>query len=1327
MAGELQWQTMPLTDAQRGIWMGQRLAGDNPSYWTAEALAMRGPLQLESFKRAVDHVLGHALTLHMQVDEAGQASYPPALAPMACSPEVVVLPPQADAEQAWVAACAHILQMRPAAPDMSRDRLWRSALIGLADGHHAWVLWAHHLVLDGYGFTLMLQAVADAYSALTEGRALPDLAHWSLGAVVDEDITRRGSVQNASAARYWQLALAATPGRTLAPTVAMSSGVRRKRDTVPFETLAAWQRTALEHQVDWVSWLVAGVARCLLGRLGGSELVLGWPVMNRLGSKALKVPCMAMNIVPLLIRSEPGQSHVSLAQQIQRSLREMRPHQRYRYEQLRHDLGRMGGDNRLFGPVLNVMPFERPTNMGGLRLSSHTLAAGPVENLAINLIVLPDDGGLKVSLEANPLAYSMATLTELCSELQACWRQACDAPECTPQPTGHAIRLDGPPLTQEAGPTLHGSAVLGALARHALERADHVAVASGASQLSHAQLWAQAQQHALALAPLLPDEDRRVLVMLPRHAQTLAVILAIWLVDGCYIPLDSATPPARLDMVLNDARPHLVVTSDEWAHRFVGKWPVCTMGGTRGEDRPSLAAPTSPPAPGLRKDRSAEDAAYVIYTSGSTGRPNGVVISHGALAHFLAAAGQVYGMAPADRMLQFAPLHFDASIEELFLPLMVGATVLMRDEAMLDSPARFLAACRERQVTVLDLPTAYWHELAHALSSDATLRAAWPESIRLVIIGGEAAQAGQVRRWQQSVPAHVVLLNTYGPTEATVICSTAVLAGPGAVDLSEGIPIGTPLPGINLLVVPSEAGQAGQLLISGPTLANGYLGQEALTAARFAPWPGQGEMVHAVRAYRTGDVVRLNHEGRLVFLGRLDDEIKVSGHRVDPSEVESAMLGCAGVEAAAVLGQVMPDGGKRLVAFFVADRAPPVSWWREQLLARLPAPAVPTAFVQLDRLPRNHNNKVDRQALKARLPADAAQSPRGSLQLSSLEALIAEVWHEVLGVADLRPTSDFFALGGASLLAIRASTRLGTRLQREVPVSMLFTHPTLAALAQALLRPVAHHPPPAAAGQELAPLLPIQRSDPGAPILFCIHPAEGLSWCYFGLCRHLPGVEIWGIQSPGITGEAPGSFEALVDTYLALIRSVRPQGPYGLLGWSSGGGIAHALAGRLQAQGDAVTALAMMDAYPATIWQGKPQATEADALEALLDVIGARSRDERGQRLSAAAMRALLRQPGSPLAAHDEVLRERLIDNALSGMRLYRTAQHRPFDGPLLYFKAAIRAADAPAVHTWAPWVKGDMHIHDIDSNHNGMSQPAPLAAIGKVLAASLASVGSTA
>jgi len=301
------------------------------------------------------------------------------------------------------------------------------------------------------------------------------------------------------------------------------------------------------------------------------------------------------------------------------------------------------------------------------------------------------------------------------------------------------------------------------------------------------------------------------------------------------------------------------------------------------------------------------------------------------------------------------------------------------------------------------------------------------------------------------------------------------------------------------------------------------------------------------------------------------------------------------------------------------------------------------------------------------------------------------------------------------LQVIQVANRLGIALQREIAVSALFRHRTVAALAHSLDTLAGHAPPPAAAGSEFAPLLVIQRG--AGPALFCVHPAEGLSWCYLGLTMQLPDMPIYGLQAQGISGALPVSVAAQVDGYLALLRATQPHGPYRLLGWSSGGGIAHALAVRLQAAGEEVSMLAMMDAYPSDIWQGKPEPQQRDALLTLLDVIGASPLDALGQPLSEPAMLARFRQPDSTLATADEARMARLLQSALHGMLQYRDLRHEPYRGELLFFHASRRTPEAPDWLGWQPYVLGRMERVEIDSSHIGMSKPAPLAHIGRELA----------
>jgi thioesterase domain-containing protein len=436
---------------------------------------------------------------------------------------------------------------------------------------------------------------------------------------------------------------------------------------------------------------------------------------------------------------------------------------------------------------------------------------------------------------------------------------------------------------------------------------------------------------------------------------------------------------------------------------------------------------------------------------------------------------------------------------------------------------------------------------------------------------------------------------------------------------------------------------------------------------------------------------------------------------VHPLEAECALLELDGVIEAAVVGSAA-GAAPRLEAFVVArSRALDAGALREALSRRLAAPAIPRRFCFMERLPRDANGKIDR----ARLRAAPAPVPAPSVATTPMEDVVLRLFEAVLGTSVRDPDADFFALGGHSLLALALGQRLRAELGREIPVSTLFRHRTAAALARALSYPEGALD---GSGQDpLAPEIVLQAGD--GPPLFCIHPVDGLAWCYFGLTQHLPGVRLHGLQSPGLTGAAHASFEQTIDDYLQRIRASQPAGPYALLGWSSGGGIAHALAVALAEKGESVSLLALLDAYPAEIWQDKPEPTEEDALVSMLDDLDASPFRPDGSRYTRNELFARLKSPGSSLSGFDDAALERMAAVALQSMRTYREASHQVFQGDLLYFRAARRSPSAPEPALWRRYVQGRLEFVDVDAHHLGMCQPPALSTIGRTLAARLAAL----
>jgi amino acid adenylation domain-containing protein len=442
--------------------------------------------------------------------------------------------------------------------------------------------------------------------------------------------------------------------------------------------------------------------------------------------------------------------------------------------------------------------------------------------------------------------------------------------------------------------------------------------------------------------------------------------------------------------------------------------------------------------------------AYVIYTSGSTGRPKGVEITHGALANFIRTASNAFALGPDDRVLQFASISFDAAVEEIFPCLIRGATLVLRTDSMLDSVSLFLERCRDWQITVLDLPTAYWHELTETLDRE---KRSLPETLRLVVIGGEKAAAERLSQWQASVGNRVRLLNTYGPTEATVVSTMWELTACERLTASIGdVPIGRPISNVQTYILdkrlnPTPIGVCGELHIGGVGLARGYLNRPELTAEKLLPNPfndGSG-----ARLYKTGDLARYLPDGNIEFVGRIDHQVKIRGFRIEPGEIEAVLRQHPAVRDVVVIAREDASSGKRLVAYVVPARdvSTSVSDLRNSLKEKLPDYMVPPVYVFLESLPLTSTGKVDRGALPAPDQGRPEQENLFVPAVTAEEEIIAGIWAQVLHLDRVGVHDNFFDLGGHSLLAIQVVSRVRDAFKIELPLRVLFEHPTVAGLA----------------------------------------------------------------------------------------------------------------------------------------------------------------------------------------------------------------------------------------------------------------------------------------
>ncbi|MBW1597481.1 non-ribosomal peptide synthetase [Streptomyces sp. JJ38] len=1041
---------LPLLAAQWGIWAAQQLDPDSAAFNTAEYLAIDGPLDPALFEAALRRTVAETDALRVRFSVTDGVPRQHVLETVEATPEYADLSGEPDPQAAAHARMAADLD-RPV--DLTSEPVFAHALLRTGPERHLWYHRVHHIALDGYGLSLVARRVAEVYTALARGDEPGERPFGTLESVLAEERAYLTSERHARDRGHWTERFADRPhvptfaagGRTALP----ARGFRRHVADLGPRDSARLRELAGELGVTWPDVVLALTAAALHRHTGAPEVVLSVPATARLGSVSLRVPCMVRNILPLRLSVGPGDTLRELAVRTSAELRAATRHQRYRYEQLRRDTRLIGGERRLSGPGVNIMPFAYALDFGTATSTAHNLTAGPVDDFSVN-VYDRGEGGLRVAFDAHPDLYTEDELADRAGELLSLLRDAtpvgvlgrAPAAARTPRPApgrpapGRRVTvLDGGPLP---GPV---RSVPELIAARAAENGERTALVAGDHALSYAELHRDAEALAARMAELGVRRGALVAVLLPRGAEAITAVLAAFAAGAAYCPLDVAAPAARTTALLDDAAPALVVTVRAHADRVPAGTPVLLLDDAEAAQAPREPGPAAEDAEA--GDAEAADAAYVIFTSGSTGTPKGVRVGQTALARFVAAATERYGVTAEDRILQFAPLHFDASVEEIFVTLCAGATLVLRTPEMTESVDTLLRACAHHRVTVLDLPTAYWNELAYAVAGRAVTL---PASLRAVVIGGESAHPERVDRWREAVGDAVRLFNTYGPTEATVVATVAELSDPG---LPRGeVPIGLPLPGTTVAVV-SDGGagpsEGGELYLLGDSLALGYLGRPEQEAAAFAPLT---ELPGGPRAYRTGDLAEFGADGQLRFLGRADDEFKISGHRVQPAEVESALLGHPRVREAAVVGQELPDGTKRLVAHVVTEApAPDEAELRAHARAALPAPLVPALFVPAARLPRTGTGKIDRRALTPpdAVPADPAPEPRGETV-----GVILEVWQQALGGRRLTAHDDFFDAGGQSLQAIQAANRLTVRLGRDVRVATLFQHPTAAGLAAAL-------------------------------------------------------------------------------------------------------------------------------------------------------------------------------------------------------------------------------------------------------------------------------------
>ncbi|MBH1713742.1 enterobactin synthase subunit F [Stenotrophomonas maltophilia] len=1221
-----------LTEAQTGLWFAQRLAPDNPSFNTAHAVWIDGPLDVTAFVAAADQAAFEAQAFALRFAEGADGQplqwYDPAHVPLLSVRDV-----SAEADAAAAArSLMHADRLSPVDP--ARDRISQQMLLELGGQRWVWYLRVHHLAADGYGMALFTDRVCALYAGRM-GEPLPGLA-----GVLADDAAYRADPRRALAGQWWREHMQGAPaGVGLAGTLAASDDALRW--VQPLD--AAFREQLLQASVRWLQpWpdVLAALSAEYLRRMSAAdEVVLGVPYMGRLGNASARVPAMVMNVLPLRVAAGEG-SVEAFTRGLGLQLSQGRKHGRYRGEQLRRDLGLVGAQQRLHGSLVNVQPFYRPLALADVQATLEVLCTGPVDDLTLGF---RGDGQalLDLEIEANPALYSREDVEAHAARLLHFVSAALQADDIAAVPL--ATPKEAQQVLQEFNATAHAlpETTLVELLQQGMDRDPHApALVFGDAALDYATLEARSFALAAQLRAMDVGPGSVVAVALPRSLELVIALVAVLRAGAAYLPLDLAHPDERLARIFASAQPVCVLAAAEDSARMAGVPVLAPEQWTAL----SFAAPWADPAP--------SDAAYVIYTSGSTGEPKGVVIEHRAIVNRLLWMREHYSIRADDRVLQKTPATFDVSVWEFFLPLLCGATLMVAGPDAHRDPTELARLIRGHGITTA-------HFVPSMLDAFLAAPASAGLQLRRVFTSGEALDASLRDRFHGRVQAE--LHNLYGPTEAAVDVSYWPAS---AQDRSRPVPIGFPVWNTRLYVLdarmqPVPIGVAGDLYLGGVQLARGYLGRDDLTTERFLADP----FLPGERIYRTGDVARWRRDGAVEYLGRSDHQVKLRGLRIELGEIEAALRELPGMERVEVLRRQDAPGDARLVAYVPTALADAVML-RSHLATRVPDYMVPSAFVGVDHWPVTANGKLDRNAL----PKPPQLEVAGLAPRTPLEQELALLFAQALGrEAPVAVDADFFSLGGDSLSAVHLLLAIEQRWRCDLGLGALFAQPTVAALAVRIAAP------PARADHALGPVIALAATDAAGPTpLFVLHPAGGIAWNYRTLARALqPARPVYGLQSPALDARLPlpSSIEAMANDYVQRVVALQPKGPVHLLGWSVGGILAQAMAVRLHEIGREVGELVLLDAYPSECWRAEPEPDAIGALRALLAIAG-HDPDAHPELDSRERILAFLRRGGSALGSLPDVVLDGVVRAVTGTNRLIREHIHQPFDGTLVHVRA---------------------------------------------------------
>jgi len=1205
--------------------------------------------------------------------------------------------PQIDRE-----ACILLLAQEEAQKpfDLQQGPLLRASLLRLSTEEHVLLLTLHHIITDGWSQEILLRELMAGYTADLIGTVeqLPpppvqyaDYAvwqrQWLQGPVLEEQIN------------YWKTQLAEAPTVVELPTDKVRPAVQRYQGqtmtrTLPASLLRDLRAFTREAKCTLFMTLLAGFAILLERMSEQDDLIIGTVVSGRTCRDIEQLIGFFVNTLALRIdlKGDP------IVEQVMERVRAMTlqgyAHQDIPFDQIVDAI--QPERNLSHNPLVQIlfilqMPSEAihlPETELQFDLQPMTVESGTAKFDLALIASETDDGGLQLSLDYNSDLFIAESMQRLLEHYQYVLvnmithpRERISRLEWLSQSERHQLLVD---WNATNAPYTDNQCIHQLFEAQVRRTPTAVALVYENQSFTYRDVDHKANQLAHYLQRLGVGPEIAVGVYMERSLDMIVALIAVLKAGGAYIPLDPRYPQERLALMLSDSQPIVLLAQRTLQARL----PECSAkiiyldSHEKNLHTDECAEPPACTATG-------DNLAYIIYTSGTTGTPKGVLISHRSLCNVIEAQIRAFAVNSDSRILQSASFGFDASVSEIFMALLAGASLyLPPSPTSLLPDASLLQLLRDNMVTTVTLPPS-----ALALLPFTDLPA-----LQTLIVAGEECPVHLAKQWS----GRYRMLNAYGPSE-TAICATIATCDSTDTDrLSIGHPIAnTQVYVLDTHMQPLPVGIPGELYIGGVGVGRGYLNQPALTAERFVPDPFSH--CAGARLYKTGDLVRVRSDGSLEFLGRRDHQVKLRGFRIELGEIEAVLTQQADVQDVTVILREDTPGDKRLVAYIVPRGGNTIveAELRSHLQAMLPEYMIPAHFVLLDALPLTPSGKVDRRALPR--PEHIRRSPGKNPYIGPrdhIEWEISRVWEQILGIKRIGVRDNFFNIGGNSLLAVRLLDELEQALGSKIALNTLFQESTIEYLARIIRNQrIAPH---ANKQSELMEFYPASVNRERLPF-FCVHPSSGDTFAYADLARCIGSDQpFYAFQSRGLDGQQEPfeSIEKMAECYISSLRLVQPHGPYLLGGWSMGGIVAYEMAQQLLLQREEVAMLAMLDAtiLPAVEggdaelahallgkelpWEQFIQLTEEEQMEYLLDY---------------------KRQVGLELPDTDLLLfrhHMRLFDLNSRAVRNYTP---RSYPGDMMVFRCRDAAAHIPPDLAWGQFVTGEIYIYEIPGDHHSL------------------------